>query len=165
MRFTAAAVILAGSAAAHTTPAGSTVYSTAYETVTSCAPTVTNCPASSTVVSSSIATLTPSTVYTTSVQTITSCAPTVTNCPGKPYVVTQTIPVSTTLCPVTETKSYGNGTAGVPSTVKTATVPVSSPPAAPSSPCSPLPLVSSPRLPRLPALPSRLRPSLRLSPS
>ncbi|RKU48032.1 hypothetical protein DL546_007569 [Coniochaeta pulveracea] len=47
MRFAAAAVILAGAAMAQE----STVYSTAYYTVTSCAATVTNCPAHSTVVS------------------------------------------------------------------------------------------------------------------
>jgi hypothetical protein len=47
MRFAAAAVLLAGAAMAQE----STVYSTAYYTVTSCAATVTNCPARSTVVS------------------------------------------------------------------------------------------------------------------
>ncbi|KAL8371511.1 hypothetical protein RB595_001347 [Gaeumannomyces hyphopodioides] len=87
MRFTATAVAFAGAAAA----AGSTILSTDYVTVTSCGPTVTNCPAASTTVSSK--------VYE------------VTNCPGKTgYVVTETIPVSTTLCPVTSTKHYGNGT-------------------------------------------------------
>ncbi|KAI0838030.1 hypothetical protein F5Y06DRAFT_59485 [Hypoxylon sp. FL0890] len=48
--------------------------------------------------------LSTSTVFTTSVQTITSCAPTVTNCPaGSTAYTTVTIPVSTTICPVTET--------------------------------------------------------------
>lgn len=107
MRFTATAVAFAGAAAA----AGSTILSTDYVTVTSCGPTVTNCPAASTTVSSKVYEVTPSTVYTTKVKTITSCAPEVTNCPGKTgYVVTETIPVSTTLCPVTSTKHYGNGT-------------------------------------------------------
>jgi hypothetical protein len=107
MRFTATAVAFAGAAAA----ANSTVLSTDYITVTSCAPTVTNCPAASTTVSSKVYEVTPSTVYTTTVKTITSCAPEVTNCPGKSgYVVTETIPVSTTWCPVTGTKSWGNGT-------------------------------------------------------
>lgn len=107
MRFTATAVAFAGAAAA----AGSTILSTDYVTVTSCGPTVTNCPAASTTVSSKVYEVTPSTVYTTKVKTITSCAPDVTNCPGKTgFVVTETIPVSTTLCPVTSTKSYGNGT-------------------------------------------------------
>ncbi|KAK4155122.1 hypothetical protein C8A00DRAFT_32015, partial [Chaetomidium leptoderma] len=47
---------------------------------------------------------TTSTVYTTSVQTITSCAPAWTNCPAHSTVLTTvTIPISTTVCPVTET--------------------------------------------------------------
>jgi hypothetical protein len=48
---------------------------------------------------------TTSTVFTTSVQTITSCAPEVPDCPakGSTAVVTVTVPVSTTICPVTET--------------------------------------------------------------
>ncbi|KAI1803776.1 hypothetical protein F4811DRAFT_318170 [Daldinia bambusicola] len=45
-----------------------------------------------------------STVFTTSVQTITSCGPSVPNCPaGSNTVVTVTVPLSTTICPVTET--------------------------------------------------------------
>ncbi|KAK3190643.1 hypothetical protein K4F52_003334 [Lecanicillium sp. MT-2017a] len=52
---------------------------------------------------------TTSTVFTTSVQTITSCEPTITECPiktpGGTHVVTVTIPVSTTICPVTETQT------------------------------------------------------------
>jgi hypothetical protein len=107
MRFTATAVAFAGAAAA----AGSTILSTDYVTVTSCGPTVTNCPAHSTTVSSKIYEVTPSTVYTTTVKTITSCAADVPNCPGKTgYVVTETIPISTTLCPVSTGKPYGNGT-------------------------------------------------------
>ncbi|KAI0384511.1 hypothetical protein F5Y04DRAFT_248491 [Hypomontagnella monticulosa] len=48
--------------------------------------------------------LTTSTVFTTSVQTVTSCAPTVPNCPaGSTVLTTVTVPVSTTICPVTET--------------------------------------------------------------
>ncbi|KAG5786376.1 hypothetical protein H9Q74_014567, partial [Fusarium xylarioides] len=47
--------------------------------------------------------LTTSTVYTTKVHTVTKCPPEVTNCPKKPHVTTETIPVSTTVCPVTET--------------------------------------------------------------
>ncbi|KAK8141802.1 hypothetical protein G3M48_009879 [Beauveria asiatica] len=50
---------------------------------------------------------TTSTVYTTSTKTITSCGPEITSCPiktpGGTHVVTITIPVSTTICPVTET--------------------------------------------------------------
>ncbi|KAM3525404.1 hypothetical protein NHJ13051_004011 [Beauveria bassiana] len=52
-------------------------------------------------------TYTTSTVYTTSTKTITSCGPEITSCPiktpGGTHVVTVTIPVSTTICPVTET--------------------------------------------------------------
>ncbi|KAF5020531.1 hypothetical protein F66182_7430 [Fusarium sp. NRRL 66182] len=47
---------------------------------------------------------TTSTVYTTNVYTVTSCPPEVPNCPGTPHVTTKTIAVSTTICPVTETK-------------------------------------------------------------
>lgn len=59
---------------------------------------------------------TTSTVYTTSTKTITSCGPEVTECPGKtgPHIVTVTIPVSTTICPVTETRTQSQG---VPTTV------------------------------------------------
>jgi hypothetical protein len=47
-----------------------------------------------------------STIFTTSIQTITSCAPTVTNCPANSVVTTiVTIPVSTTICPITETQT------------------------------------------------------------
>lgn len=57
-----------------------------------------------------------STVFTTSTKTITSCGPTVTECPGKTgaHVVTVTVPVSTTICPVTETRTH---TKAVPTTV------------------------------------------------
>ncbi|PGH07111.1 hypothetical protein AJ80_08048 [Polytolypa hystricis UAMH7299] len=47
---------------------------------------------------------TTSTIYTTEVETITSCAPEVPSCPAdSTVVVTSTIPISTTVCPVTET--------------------------------------------------------------
>ncbi|GAB0138120.1 hypothetical protein EsDP_00006364 [Epichloe bromicola] len=57
-----------------------------------------------------------STVFTTSTKTITSCGPTVTECPGKngTHVVTVTVPVSTTICPVTVTRTH---TEGLPTTV------------------------------------------------
>ncbi|KAH0547900.1 hypothetical protein GP486_008359, partial [Trichoglossum hirsutum] len=77
-------------------------------TVTSCHPTVTNCPAHSTVTyttpkSAAAPKMTTSTVYTTKLVTITSCASTVTYCPAhSTVVVTSTIAVSTTVCPVTE---------------------------------------------------------------
>lgn len=50
--------------------------------------------------------MTTSTIFTTSVSTITSCAPEVTDCPEGEEgteVVTVTVPISTTICPVTET--------------------------------------------------------------
>jgi len=58
MRFAAAAVVLAAAVYANEA-ADSTVYSTAYVTVTSCGPAVTECPAESTVVTSSIITVVP----------------------------------------------------------------------------------------------------------
>lgn len=101
MRSAVAAIVLAGAVMANSDHK-STVYSTEYFTVTSCGPTVTNCPASSTVVHSSVYPLTTSTIYSTQYKTITSCAPTVTKCPaGSTVVVTETVPVSTTVCPVT----------------------------------------------------------------
>lgn len=50
--------------------------------------------------------MTTSTIFTTTTSTVTSCAPEVTECPegeDGTAVVTLTIPVSTTVCPVTET--------------------------------------------------------------
>ncbi|KAK3692548.1 hypothetical protein B0T22DRAFT_16736 [Podospora appendiculata] len=108
MRFTIAAVafaatVFANEEASASSAAESTVYSTDYVTITSCAASVTNCPARSTVVTSSVYPLTTSTIYATTTRTVTSCAPTVTNCPAhSTKVVTETIPVSTTICPVTE---------------------------------------------------------------
>ena len=93
----------------------STVYDTTTYTVTKCPPTVTNCPyghvvtetiAVSTTVCPVTATPTPtgwttSTVYATTTYTISKCAPTVKNCPYG-HVTTEIIPVSTTICPVTD---------------------------------------------------------------
>ncbi|KAF4637126.1 hypothetical protein G7Y89_g965 [Cudoniella acicularis] len=106
----------------------STVYQTTIYTITSCAPTVTNCPALigklttvtipaytticpvspaptqpsvSTGIPTKTSSVTISTVYATSVYTVTSCAPTVTNCPaliGK--LTTVTVPLYTTICPL-----------------------------------------------------------------
>ncbi|KAJ4407257.1 hypothetical protein N0V85_004399, partial [Neurospora sp. IMI 360204] len=107
MRFSAAALVMAGAALAEEA-AQSTVYSTDYVTITSCAPTVTNCPARSTVVTSSIYPVTTSTIYSTTVRTITQCPPSQPDCPAhSTQVVTETIPVATTVCPVTETSSAG----------------------------------------------------------
>lgn len=148
MRFTATAVAFAGAAAA-----GSTIYSTDVITITSCAPTVTNCPAHSTQVTSTVYPVTASTIYTTTVKTITSCAPEVTNCPGKTgYVVTQTIPVSTTLCPISQATPYGNGT-WVPPTKSAETVAppptgaAGSPPPPPNSPAGGLTTTYAPACP------------------
>lgn len=105
----------------------STIYETSVRTITSCAPTVTNCPnkggsyVTTEIISVGItvcpvtktsppATPTPtaetpkgytvSTVSVTKTYTITSCAPTVTNCPVGS--VTSEVVVTTTICPITE---------------------------------------------------------------
>lgn len=101
MRFAIAAVALAGAVFA-AEEAESTVYSTEFYTITSCAPTVTNCPASSTVVSSSVRPMTTSTIYATN--TVTNCPDTVSHCPSE-STVTETVAVSTTVCPVEEASS------------------------------------------------------------
>ncbi|KIH92995.1 hypothetical protein SPBR_03196 [Sporothrix brasiliensis 5110] len=102
MRFAAAALFFAGAVMAGTeSPAESTIYSTEYQTITSCAPEVTNCPART---STKVHPLTTSTVFSTTVHTITSCAPEVTNCPARSTVYsTEVVAVSTTICPVTVT--------------------------------------------------------------
>jgi len=101
MRFAAATVVAGAALAAASYKPDSTVYSTDYVTITSCAPTVTDCPAESTVVSSTVIPLTTSTVYSTKVYTVTDCPDTVTHCPADAtVVVTETVPVSTTVCPV-----------------------------------------------------------------
>lgn len=56
------------------------------------------------------------TVYQTQVHTVTSCGPTVTNCPYKngkgPVIVTEVVPVSTTVCAVTEEPEPTKGPVG-----------------------------------------------------
>jgi hypothetical protein len=107
MRFAAAALFFAGAVMAGTEVAESTVYSTEYQTITSCAPDVTNCPART---STKVHPLTTSTVFSTTVHTITSCAPEVTNCPARSTVYsTEVIAVSTTICPVTATAGGHGG--------------------------------------------------------
>uniref|UniRef100_A0A8H7TUY2 Uncharacterized protein n=1 Tax=Bionectria ochroleuca TaxID=29856 RepID=A0A8H7TUY2_BIOOC len=49
-----------------------------------------------------------STIFTTTIKTITSCGPEIPDCPASgtpstPIIVTETVPVTTTVCPVTET--------------------------------------------------------------
>lgn len=66
---------------------------------------------------------TTSTVFTTITKAITSCGPTATKCPfgNGTHIVTVTVPVSTTVCPVTETSTQSKGkpkpTDGKPSSV------------------------------------------------
>lgn len=118
MRFSTAAVIMAGSALAG--DATSTDYTTQLVTITACPETVTDCPARSTQVQTSVVPLTTSTVYSTKVHTITSCAPTVTNCPAHSTVVsTETVAISTTVCPVgqpiaSNPPAWGNSTVAAP---------------------------------------------------
>lgn len=104
MRFAVATVAFAGAVLAQgTDEPQSTVFSTEFFTITSCAPTVTNCPARSTVVTSSVVPMTTSTVFSTTTRTITNCPDTVTHCPAhSTQTVTETVAVSTTVCPVTE---------------------------------------------------------------
>lgn len=121
MRFAIATVALAGAVLAQevSEEPQSTVYSTEYYTVTSCAPEVTDCPASSTVVASSVFPITTSTIYSTYTSTVTDCPDTVTHCPAdSTVVVTETVAVSTTVCPVVPTAtviaSYHYGNSSVP---------------------------------------------------
>ncbi|GAP88064.2 putative adhesin protein Mad1 [Rosellinia necatrix] len=84
--------------------------------------------------------ITTSTVFTTSVQTITSCGPEVPNCPaGSTAVTTVTIPISTTVCPVTETISQP-ATTPIPTPIETGSVPATYPA---SSPVESTPIASS----------------------
>ncbi|RWA13530.1 hypothetical protein EKO27_g1601 [Xylaria grammica] len=73
--------------------------------------------------------ITTSTVFSTSVHTVTSCGPEVPNCPaGSATVTTVIIPISTTVCPVTETISQPAGTSTPSATGSSpATYPVSTP--------------------------------------
>ncbi|RYP45640.1 hypothetical protein DL768_008029 [Monosporascus sp. mg162] len=106
----------------------STHMTTVTYTVTSCAPTVTDCPGKGAVVTEEIPLyttvcpvtktetetgkpsteseppMTTSTIYSTRVETVTKCPPSVTDCPVG-SVTTQTVAVGTTVCPVTETKT------------------------------------------------------------
>ena len=106
MRFTAAA-LFAGAVVAQ-----STVTSVEYTTITSCAPTVTDCPSHSTVTSSSTKYQTTSTIYTTEYSTVTDCPKTVTDCPAhSTHTVTSSYSVGTTVCDVTPTGGhYSNST-------------------------------------------------------
>lgn len=129
MRFTAATLMASGAMAAvvpYGTPVAdvSTAYTTQVYTIISCAPDVTNCPARSTAVSSTVLPLTTSTIYSTRVHTITSCAPTVTNCPAHSTVLsTETVAVYTTVCPVEEAQSTGANSGVQPTSVPYVVIP------------------------------------------
>ncbi|KAG4266369.1 hypothetical protein FPRO03_01653 [Fusarium proliferatum] len=108
----------------HPKPTGyttKTVYSTEVYTISKCASTVKDCPYGSVTtksypVSTTVCPITEEhskptgyappeyttkTVYSTKVYTVTKCGPEVPNCPYG-SVTTETVPVSTTVCPVTE---------------------------------------------------------------
>ncbi|RYO85571.1 hypothetical protein DL766_005868 [Monosporascus sp. MC13-8B] len=104
----------------------STHMTTITYTVTSCAPTVTDCPGKGAVVTEEIPLyttvcpvtktetgkpstkseppMTTSTIYSTRVETVTKCPPSVTDCPVG-SVTTQTVAIGTTVCPVTGTET------------------------------------------------------------
>ncbi|KAI2634743.1 hypothetical protein GGS26DRAFT_551192 [Hypomontagnella submonticulosa] len=89
--------------------------------------------------------LSTSTVFTTSVQTITSCAPTVSNCPaGSTVLTTVTVPVSTTICPVTETvgvskPAESTGVVSTPTATASTSLPIGSSTTSPAGPVETLP--------------------------
>ncbi|KAF4944671.1 hypothetical protein FGADI_12528 [Fusarium gaditjirri] len=108
----------------HPKPTGyttKTIYSTEVYTVTKCPPSVKDCPYGSVTtksypVSTTVCPITEEhskptgyappeyttkTIYSTKVYTVTKCGPEVPNCPYG-SVTTETVPVSTTVCPVTE---------------------------------------------------------------
>jgi hypothetical protein len=120
MRFAAAALFVGAVAAVPWALPGeeSIVYLTETDTITSCGPTITNCPANATPYATPAAetsaspettaapVYTTSTVYSTTEIVVTSCAPTVISCPAEStVVVTSTIALYTTICPVTATES------------------------------------------------------------
>lgn len=121
MRFTLAALAMAGSAVAQSGAVTATDYRTRLVTLTECPPTVTDCPAESKTVKtlSSVFPVTTSTIYSTKVHTITDCASVVTDCPAHSTVYsTEFIAVSTTVCPISTT--------AVPSRFANTTMPVAS---------------------------------------
>ncbi|KAK4200328.1 glycoside hydrolase superfamily [Triangularia verruculosa] len=99
----------------------STIYSTTTFTITSCAPSITDCPGrvvtktiaigttvcpvtttdAPAITSSIPAGFTTSTIYSTKTLTLTSCGPTVTNCPAG-STTTTVIPIGTTVCPISD---------------------------------------------------------------
>ncbi|KAF5985908.1 membrane ycf1 [Fusarium coicis] len=120
----------------HPKPTGyttKTVYSTEVYTISKCASTVKDCPYGSVTtksypVSTTVCPITEEhskptgyappeyttkTVYSTKVYTVTKCGPEVKDCPYG-SVTTETVPVSTTVCPVTEEHSKPTGYAPPP---------------------------------------------------
>ncbi|CAG8959834.1 hypothetical protein HYFRA_00001742 [Hymenoscyphus fraxineus] len=104
--------------------------------------------------------LTTSTIYATSVSTIISCGPEVKNCPAHSIaLITVTIPISTTICPVSEViptpgPSIPAGPPGPkPTTVgENSGAPSSVPEPAPSAPSEPnVPAPSAPSEPNVPS--------------
>ncbi|TGJ82623.1 hypothetical protein E0Z10_g6128 [Xylaria hypoxylon] len=86
--------------------------------------------------------ITTSTIFTTSVHTITSCGPEVPNCPaGSTAVTTVVVPISTTVCPVTETISQP---ASTPTPSETGSSPVTYPASTPIASSSSSPVESTP---------------------
>lgn len=143
----------AGSTSAISGEVTSTIWTTKIYTVTSCAPTVTDCPAGthhsttrfpvSTIVvpgpsttnagaqsetrSSSIEQWTTSTIFSTSIYTITSCATTITDCPARiGSVTTDIIAVTTTVCPVTSTEATSTGSSSPAGSETTSSEPTGS---------------------------------------
>lgn len=117
-----AGLVAAAPQAAYTT---STVMTTETHTITSCAPTVTECPASTSVTSYAVVTTVPivkapvsayttSTILSTEMITITECAETVTNCPARTsattYAVVTTVPVTQNALTATGGAAYPSGT-------------------------------------------------------
>ncbi|TPX10600.1 uncharacterized protein E0L32_008486 [Thyridium curvatum] len=85
-----------------------------------------------------------STIFTTSVSTITSCAPTVPNCPAGSVTTTiVTVPVSTTICPVTETRSVPVSKPVESKPPQQSTTTGNSPVSSPSKPAESLPATST----------------------
>ncbi|RDL40708.1 uncharacterized protein BP5553_00687 [Venustampulla echinocandica] len=121
MQFSIAAVALLASAVmAHKSPAAeSTAYSTVQVTITSCHPTVTDCPARSTVTSASVITSVPSYANSSAPVVPTTAVPTVIETPA-PVVPTPEVCVPET---VTSTVTVTAPTGGVETPVSPPVVP------------------------------------------
>ncbi|EMR63275.1 putative glycoside hydrolase family 18 protein [Eutypa lata UCREL1] len=176
------------SSASTTAYTTSTVMNTVTYTITSCAPTVTNCPvgsvttetiAISTTVCPVTATsqqpttevpVTTSTIYSTRVATVTKCPASVTNCPVG-SVTTETIAISTTVCPVTETSTKATNVPGINTYINTPAQPteVSTPSTTTSQPFIAETITpssgSETETTEVPAIPTSMYPTFSPSPS